>query len=61
MRVQIKDVTKDSFIYDKTVKPSEIGEVLEVEVRGLPGETREYNVYLDGDFSSIYANPKVQF
>ena len=61
VRVQIKDVTKDSFIYDKTVKPSEIGEVLEVEVRGLPGETREYNVYLDGDFSSIYANPKVQF
>lgn len=61
VRVQIKDVTKDTFIYDKTVKPIDLGEVLEVEVKGLPGELREYYVYLDGDYNNLYANPKVQF
>lgn len=61
VRVQIKDVTKDAFIYDKTVKPADLGELLEVEVKGLPGELREYNVYLDGDYNNLHANTKVQF
>jgi len=61
VRVEIKDVAQDSVIYDKTVNPSELGEVLEVQVKGFPGDVKEYNVYLDGDYNNIHANPKVQF
>lgn len=61
VRVQIKDVSQDSFIYDKTVNSKELGGLLEVQVKGLPGETKEYAVYLDGDYNNVHANPKVQF
>lgn len=61
VRVQIKDVAQDSFIYDKTVNSKELGGLLEVQVKGLPGETKEYAVYLDGDYNNVHANPKVQF
>lgn len=61
VRVQIKDVAKDSFIYDKTVNSVELGAVLEVQVKGFPGDVKEYVVYLDGDYDNIHANPKVQF
>lgn len=61
VRVQIKDVAQDSFIYDKTVNPVELGAVLEVQVKGYPGDVKEYKVYLDGDYNNIHANPKVQF
>lgn len=61
VRVQIKDVAQDSFIYDKTVNSKELGGLLEVQVKGLPGEVKEYAVYLDGDYNNVHANPKVQF
>ena len=61
VRVQIKDVAQDSFIYDKTVNSTELGGLLEVQVKGLPGDVKEYKVYLDGDYDNVHANPKVQF
>lgn len=61
VRVEIRDSAQDSVIYDKTVNPIELGEVLEVQVKGFPGEVKEYKVYLDGDYNNIHANPKVQF
>lgn len=61
VRVQIKDVAQDTFIYDKTVNSTELGGLLEVQVKGLPGDVKEYKVYLDGDYDNVHANPKVQF
>ncbi|MGB5824163.1 MAG: Stk1 family PASTA domain-containing Ser/Thr kinase [Proteocatella sp.] len=61
VRVEIRDAVQDTVIYDKTVNPSELGEVLEVQVKGFPGEAKEYKVYLDGDYNNVHANPKVQF
>lgn len=61
VRVEIKETSQNTTIYDKTVNPEDLGNVLEVQVKGTAGEAKEYKVYLDGDYNNVYANPKVQF
>lgn len=60
-RVQVKDASTDAFIYDRMINPQETDGILEVTVKGLPGEVKEYKIYLDGDYTKTYAEQRVQF
>ena len=61
VKVQVIDVNSGAVVYNQTVNPADLGGTLAINVQGEPGQTKEYYVYLDGDRSTVYANPQVEF
>ena len=61
VKVEVIDVNSGAVVYNQTVNPADLGGTLAINVQGEPGQTKEYYVYLDGDRSTVYANPQVEF
>ena len=61
VKVEVVEITSGIVVYNQTVNPIDLGGVLQVNVQGEPGTTKEYYVYLDGDRTSIFAEPSVAF
>lgn len=61
VKVEVIDVNSGAAVYNQTVNPADLGGTLAINVQGEPGQTKEYYVYLDGDRSTVYANPQVEF
>lgn len=61
VRVEVVDMDSGNVVYNQTVNPVDLGGTLTVTVEGEPGQVRQYHVYLDGDRTSIYASPRVEF
>lgn len=61
VKVEVIDVNSGAAVYNQTVNPADLGGTLVINVQGEPGQTKEYYVYLDGDRSTVYANPQVEF
>lgn len=61
VKVEIIDANSGEIVATKLVSPSEQDGTVAINVQGKPGEVKEYYVYLDGDRTSIYANPTVSF
>ena len=60
-RVEVIEIDSGVVVYNQTVNPIELGGVLQVNVQGAPGTTKDYYVYLDGDRTSIFSTPSVAF
>ena len=61
VKVEVIDVNSGAVVYNQTVNPADLGGTLAINVQGEPGQTKEYYVYLDGERSTVYANPRVEF
>ncbi len=61
VKIEIVDIDTGEVVVNKTVNPIEQNGTIALNVQGEPGTTKEYYVYLDGDRTTIYANPKVTF
>lgn len=61
LKVEIIEASSSNVIYNQTINPVELGGTLSVTVQGEPGQVKEYYVYLDGDRTSIFATPRVEF
>lgn len=61
VRVEIVDVLSGEVVINEVVDPIAQNGTVAFNVQGLPGETKEYYVYLDGDRTNLYANPIVTF
>lgn len=60
IHVFIKEIknNKEKIIYNKKVNPKQVDNILYINVKGKPGETKKYEIYLD---ESLYFDPVVSF
>lgn len=61
VKVEVVDINSGEVVANQTVNPVELGGTLAINVQGEPGQTKEYYVYLDGDRTTVYARPRVDF
>ncbi len=61
VKIEIVEVDTGEIVVTQTVNPIEQGGTVALNVQGEPGTSKEYYVYLDGDRTSYYANPVVNF
>ncbi len=61
VRIEIVDIDTGEVVVNQVVNPIEQGGTIALNVEGTPGETKQYYVYLDGDRTTIYASPTVNF
>ncbi|WXR61667.1 Stk1 family PASTA domain-containing Ser/Thr kinase [Peptostreptococcaceae bacterium AGR-M142] len=60
IHVFIKEIknNKEKIIYNKKVNPKQVENILYINVKGKPGETKKYEIYLD---ESLYFDPVITF
>ena len=61
VKIEIVEADTGEVVVSQTVNPIEQGGTVAINVQAEPGQTKEYYVYLDGDRTTIYANPIVTF
>lgn len=61
VRIEVVEVDTGEVVINQVVNPIEQGGTIAVNVQGEPGQVKEYYVYLDGDRTTIFAKPTVQF
>ncbi len=61
VRVEIVDMNTGEVVINQIVNPVEQDGTVAFSVQGKPGETREFNIYLDGDRVNVYASETVTF
>lgn len=61
VQIEIIDIQTGETVVNQTVNPIEQGGAVAINVQGEPGQVKEYYVYLDGDRTTIFAKPIVNF
>lgn len=61
IKIEIIDIQTGEVVVNQTVDPIEQGGTVAVNVQGESGQVKEYYVYLDGDRTTIFAKPIVNF
>ena len=56
--LQIKDLSTGAIVYNQTIKPADINGILIVDIIGKNGETKDYEIYIDGQY---YTTQQVAF
>jgi len=56
--LEIKDLTTGAVVYNQTIKPAELNGILIVDIIGKNGETKDYEIYIDGQY---YTTQQVAF
>ena len=56
--LQIKDLSTGAIVYNQTIKPAYINGILIVDIIGKNGETKDYEIYIDGQY---YTTQQVAF
>ncbi len=56
--LEIKDLSTGAVVYNQTIKPADINGILIVDIIGKNGETKDYEIYIDGQY---YTTQQVAF
>ena len=56
--LQIKDLSTGAVVYNQTIRPADLNGILIVDIIGKNGETKDYEIYIDGQY---YTTQQVAF